>query len=88
MANLLGAAAIVPGVFNERWQTAASHGGFHLCVHERIVAAQAVTSVPFLKITGADIASSGVKTKGQVAIFPGCAFEFFFADIGKVLSPF
>ena len=26
---------------------------------------------------------AGVKTKGQVAIFPGCAFEFFFADIGE-----
>jgi len=29
---------------------------------------------------------AGVKTKGQVAFFPGCAFEFFFADMGESIA--
>jgi glycolate oxidase iron-sulfur subunit len=42
-------------------------------------------SHPFLsaRLPPRTLPPAGVKTRGQVAFFPGCAFEFFFADIGE-----
>lgn len=42
-------------------------------------------SKPFLsrRITSRTSPPEGTRVRGEVAVFPGCAFEFFFADTGK-----
>jgi glycolate oxidase iron-sulfur subunit len=42
-------------------------------------------SRPFLsaRLPSRTLPPAGIKTRGQVAFFPGCTFEFFFADIGE-----
>ena len=83
MANLLGMAARVPGVSTRDGKPLRHMADFTAVFSKGLSLPR--LSRPFLvsRLPAKTIPPPGVKTKGQVAIFPGCAFEFFFADIGE-----
>jgi glycolate oxidase iron-sulfur subunit len=86
MANLLGAAAIVPGVSTKDGKPLRHMADFTSIFTKGLSLPR--LSRPFLssRLPERTLPPAGLKTKGQVAIFPGCAFEFFFADIGEGIA--
>ena len=86
MANLLGAAAIVPGVSTKDGKPLRHMADFTSVFTKGLSLPK--LSKPFLssRLPAKTSPPPGVKVKGQVAIFPGCAFEFFFADIGEGIA--
>jgi glycolate oxidase iron-sulfur subunit len=86
LARLLGLVARVPGVSQKEGKplrhladiTSVFTGGLSIPRLSR----------PFLsnRLPSRTKPLKGVKTRGQVALFPGCAFEFFFADIGEGIA--
>jgi glycolate oxidase iron-sulfur subunit len=86
MANLLGMASVVPGVSVKDGKPLRHMADF-TSVFTRGLSLPRL-SRPFLSSRLPEKTSppQGVPTKGQVAIFPGCAFEFFFADIGEGIA--
>ena len=83
MANLLGAAAIVPGVSTKGGKPLRHMADFTSVFTKGLSLPR--LSRPFLssRLPEKTLPPAGVKTKEQVAIFPGCSFEFFFTDIGE-----
>jgi len=83
MANLLGVAVWVPGVSTKDGKPLRHMADFTSIFSKGLSLPR--LSHPFLssRLPAKTLPPRGVKTKGQVAIFPGCAFEFFFADIGE-----
>jgi len=74
------------GYFRKRRETTPAYGGFYFCFHKGLALPR--LSRPFLstRLPLRTLPPEGVKTKGRVAFFPGCAFEFFFADIGAGIA--
>jgi glycolate oxidase iron-sulfur subunit len=86
MANLLGIASIVPGVSTKDGKPLRHMADFTSIFTKGLSLPR--LSRPFLssRLPEKTLPPQGVTTKGQVAIFPGCAFEFFFADIGEGIA--
>lgn len=83
MATLLGLVAWVPGVSVKDGRPLR-----HLADFASVFAGGLSIpklSRPFLsaRLPSRTNPPKGVQARGQVAIFPGCAFEFFFADMGE-----
>ena len=83
MANLLGAAARVPGVSTKGGKPLLHMADFTSIFTKGLSLPRLSRSFLSSRLPERTLPPAGVKTKGQVAIFPGCAFEFFFADIGE-----
>jgi glycolate oxidase iron-sulfur subunit len=86
MANLLGLASAVPGVSTKDGKPLRHMADFTSVFTKGLSLPR--LSRPFLSSRLPEKTSppAGVQKKGQVAIFPGCAFEFFFADIGESIA--
>jgi glycolate oxidase iron-sulfur subunit len=83
MANLMGIAAVVPGVSTKDGKPVRHMADFTSVFTKGLALPR--LSKPFLsaRLPALTKPPVGVQTKGQVAIFPGCSFEFFFSDIGE-----
>ena len=86
MANLLGMAAWVPGVSTKGGKPLRHMADFTSLFTKGLALPR--LSRPFLssRLPEKTMPPAGAKTKGQVAFFPGCAFEFFFADTGESIA--
>ena len=86
MAQLLGVAAWVPGISVKDGKPLRHMADFTSVFTKGLSLPR--LSRPFLsaRLPLRTLPPEGVKTKGQVALFPGCAFEFFFADIGAGIA--
>jgi glycolate oxidase iron-sulfur subunit len=86
MANLLGLAARIPGVSVKDGKPL-RHLADSVSIFTRGLSIPKL-SRPFLsdRLPSRIKPPKGVKVRGQVAIFPGCAFEFFFADVGERIA--
>ena len=83
MANLLGMAAWVPGVSTKGGKPLRHMADFTSIFTKGLALPR--LSRPFLaaRLPEKTLPPVGVKTKGQLAFFPGCAFEFFLGDTGE-----
>jgi glycolate oxidase iron-sulfur subunit len=83
VAEILRLLALVPGL-SEKEGKPLRHLAEMTSILSRGLAIPRLSS-PFLSrlIAPRTLPPEGVRTRGEVAIFPGCAFEFFFAGIGK-----
>ena len=83
MANLLDLAARIPGVSVKDGKPL-RHLADSVSIFTRGLSIPKL-SRPFLsdRLPSRINPPKGVKVRGQVAFFPGCAFEFFFADVGE-----
>jgi len=83
VAKALGLAAWLPG-FSVKEGTPLRHLADFASVLSRSLSIPRL-SKPFLskRITYRTSPPKGTRVRGEVAVFPGCAFEFFFAGIGK-----
>ncbi|HNU72476.1 MAG TPA: (Fe-S)-binding protein [Thermodesulfobacteriota bacterium] len=83
MAILLGLMARIPGMSTKEGRPL-RHLADAAALFSRGLSVPRL-SKPFLgqRIARRTVPPPGVKIRGTVAVFPGCAFEFFFADAGK-----
>jgi glycolate oxidase iron-sulfur subunit len=83
MARLLGLAAWVPGVSAKDGKPL-RHLADSVSIFTKGLSIPKL-SRPFLstRLPSRITPPKGAHVRGQVAIFPGCAFEFFFADMGE-----
>ena len=83
MAKVLGLFALLPG-FSIKEGKPLRHLADMASVLSRGLAIPRLSS-PFLsrRIAPRTLPPEGVLPRGEVAVFPGCVFEFFFAGIGK-----
>ncbi len=83
MAQILGLLALLPG-FSVKEGKPLRHLAEMTSILSRGLAIPKLSS-PFLSKTIAPrtLPPEGIQVRGEVAVFPGCAFEFFFAGIGK-----
>jgi glycolate oxidase iron-sulfur subunit len=83
MASLLGFVSMFPGISIKNG-TPMRHMAESVMMLSKKMAVPKL-SKPFLSRRTADLTrpGAGIPVKGKVAIFPGCAFEFFFADTGE-----
>jgi glycolate oxidase iron-sulfur subunit len=86
MARLMGLAALVPGLSQKGGRPLRHMADFASLFTKGISLPR--LSRPFLAKRLPEITQppEGVAKKGTVAIFPGCAFEFFFADTGERIA--
>ncbi|MGA7678373.1 MAG: (Fe-S)-binding protein [Dehalococcoidia bacterium] len=86
MARLLGLAARIPGVSVKDGKPL-RHLADSVSIFTRGLSIPKL-SRPFLsdRLPSRINPPKGVHIRGQVAIFPGCAFEFFFADVGERIA--
>ena len=86
MANLLSLTAVMPG-FSTKDGKPLRHMADFTSVFTKGLSLPKL-SRPFLssRLPAITKPPQDVKTKEQVAIFPGCSFEFFFADIGEGIT--
>lgn len=86
MARLLGLAARVPGVSVKDGRPLRHLADFRWVFGGGLSIPK--LSRPFLsaRLSSRMNPPRGVKVRGQVAIFPGCAFEFFFAEMGEEMA--
>jgi glycolate oxidase iron-sulfur subunit len=86
MANLLGIARLVPGVSTKDGKPLRHMADFTSVFTKGLALPR--LSKPFLsaRLPAVTKPPEGVKVKRQVAIFPGCAFEFFFAETGEGIA--
>jgi glycolate oxidase iron-sulfur subunit len=83
MARLMGIAAGIPG-FSRKDGRPLRHMAEIASLFTRGLSLPRL-SKPFLgkRLPEVTMPPHGIKKRGSVAIFPGCAFEFFFADTGE-----
>ncbi len=83
VARLLGIAARLPGMANREGKPLRHLADF-ATYFSRGLAIPRLAS-PFLgkRVEARTSPPQGVAVRGRVAVFPGCAYEFFFADIGQ-----
>jgi len=83
MAGLLGIASWVPGISVKDGKPLRHMADFTSILTRGLSLPK--LSRPFLssRLRERTLPPKGTKSRGQVALFPGCAFEFFFADIGQ-----
>jgi glycolate oxidase iron-sulfur subunit len=83
MAEILGLLARLPG-FSVKEGKPLRHLADMTSILSKGIAIPKLSS-PFLsgRIAPRTLPPEGIKIRGEVAVFPGCAFEFFFAGIGK-----
>ena len=83
MARLMGLAALVPGL-SRKDATPLRHMADFASLFTRGLSLPRI-SKPFLnkRLPQVTTPPEGVTGKGRIAVFPGCAFEFFFADTGE-----
>jgi glycolate oxidase iron-sulfur subunit len=86
MAKLLGLAARIPGVSVKDGKPL-RHLADSVSIFTRGLSIPKL-SRPFLsdRLPSRISPPKGVRVRGQVAFFPGCAFEFFFADVGERIA--
>jgi glycolate oxidase iron-sulfur subunit len=83
MAKLLGFAGLLPGVSMKNG-TPLKHMAESVMLFSRKMALPKL-SRPFLskRVKPVSRPDEGIPVKGKVAVFPGCSFEFFFAEAGE-----
>ena len=83
VARMLGIAARLPGLSNRQGEPLRHLADF-ATYFSRGLAVPRLAS-PFLgnRVPARTVPPDGVAKRGTVAVFPGCAYEFFFADIGQ-----
>ncbi len=83
MARLLGLARLIPGISTKDGIPLRHMADFTSILTQGLSLPR--LSRPFLsaRLPERTLPPDGVQKRGQVAIFPGCAFEFFFADIAE-----
>jgi len=86
MARLLGLAAWFPGISVKDGKPLRHMADFTSVFTKGLSLPR--LSRPFLsaRLPERTLPPEGIKIKGQIALFPGCAFEFFFADIGEGIA--
>jgi glycolate oxidase iron-sulfur subunit len=86
MARLMGLAANIPGL-SRKDSMPLRHMAEMTSLFTKGLSLPRL-SKPFLKkrLPGVIMPPGGVARKGRVAIFPGCTFEFFFADTGERIA--
>ncbi|MDY6974042.1 MAG: (Fe-S)-binding protein [Thermodesulfobacteriota bacterium] len=82
LARILGSAARLPG-FSAKEARPIRHLADFTRIFSRGISVPRL-SKPFLskRLSYRTHPPTGTKARGEVAVFPGCAFEFFFAEVG------